>query len=202
MRTTLQHDRMIINLLVDAFQDNQRIQSILRIPNRKNLSAFFSYCYHYTKEVGHIYYSKEGNTAILYIQNSKKKALYFFHMWMMKLIVFSFNWSKLISTMRTNRVVNKIRANAAKQFGEHDFLYVWFMGGKNHNANNLSGMKGMLKVKDKILLESKKRNLPIYIETTIDRMVPIYESHGFKFYHKETIGDITIHFAKNNHHGK
>lgn len=201
METTLQYDRKIINLLVDAFQDNERIQSMLRIPNRKNFKALFSYCYHYTKEVGHVYYSKEGNTAILYVQNSKKKALYTFTLWMMKLIVFSFNWSKLVHTMRTNRIVKKVRANAAQKFGDKDFLYIWFMGGKN-TSNTISGMKGMLKVKNKILLESEKRNLPIYLETTLDRMVPLYENYGFEFYHKETVGDITIHFAKNNHHGK
>ena len=188
----IQYDRQIIDLLVDSFKSNRRILSMLRIPDRKNLRAFLSYCYHYTKEVGHIYYSAEGNTAILYIQNSRQKPMYYFTMWLMKLVVFSFNWSKLIYTIHTNRTVKKIRAAAAEKFGDKDFLYVWFMAGKNPKG----GMRGLLKVKDKILSESNKRKLPIYIETTVERLVPIYESAGFKFYHKHKLGDINIHFAK------
>lgn len=192
MMNAIQYDRQIIDLLVDSFKNNRRILSMLRIQDRKNLRAFLSYCYHYTKEVGHIYYSAEGNTAILYIQNSRQKPMYYFTMWLMKLVIFSFNWSKLISTIKTNKAVKKIRAAAAEKFGDSDFLYVWFMAGKNPKG----GMKGLLKVKDKILSESHKRKLPIYIETTVERLVPIYESAGFKFYHKHELGNINIHFAK------
>jgi len=198
MTTLIQLDRQIIDVLVEAFKDNMRIRAMLRIPNKENLKALFSYCYHYTKHVGHVYYCKEENTAALYFQNSKAKSINFYSLWMLKLIIFSFSWTSLVSTIRKNRIIKKIRKKASTKFGDDDFLYVWFMGGKSPNGN----MKGMLKVKESIIQESKKSKLPIYIETTIDRMVPIYENRGFEFYKTHKIGKTTIHFAKYNHHGK
>lgn len=197
MATSFINKQVIIELLVDSFKENTRITSLFRVADRGNLRAFFEYCYHYTKELGHIYYTKEGNTVIFYLQNSKTKRVFTLSIWLIFLVIFFFKWRNIYSTQRLQKQVKRIRENEAMRSNHADFIYVWFLGGKSGSAS----LRGLINSKRKLVQESKKRQLAVYMETTVERLVPIYKKAGFRVYHLEAKGSHKIWFLKMDNHG-
>ena len=78
---------------------------------------------------------------------------------------------KVIQTLKRESYLKKHRIEA-----KH--LYFWFLGVEK------GGGKAGFEMKDYLFLKSNKENLPIILETSVERNKIIYERYGFKVYHE------------------
>ncbi len=191
-------DQFIIRNLGKAFQHNDRIRSMVN----KNYPDFIggikliiSYCYLIVKKGGNIHISQDSSTFLLYDQKSKREMTLSDFFRSCYLVLFVIGLRKLPQILKRERLVNSVRGEMLKKLNHTDYLYVWFLAQKKE-VNNL---KGLIEAKRHIFELSKTTNLPVFMETTVGRLVPLYERMGFHFYWKsqDPASNGTIWFAHN-----
>ena len=62
--------------------------------------------------------------------------------------------------------------------GDRDYFYVWFLA----QIKEEKGLTELVEAKNYILSKAIEFNLPIYIETTEERLLLMYRRIGFVFY--------------------
>jgi len=190
-------DQQIILNLSNAFQNNKRMFAL--VGHRKNnfkkgLSVLMSYCYFMVKKIDGIFVSSNKSTYLLYYKKSKLHFNLFDRLHYVYMAIFVIGIKRLPNVYMREKLVNNIRQTAIKRNGDKDYWYIWFM------AQNIKekSINGLLEAKNKLLLLTENSNLPVYIETTEERLVPIYERVGFQFYTCKVIEntDLKIWFGR------
>lgn len=190
-------DKKAINTLCAAFHDNGRMHALIgkkRNDFSKGIKAVISYCYFMVKKIGGTFRSKDQSTFLLFYRKSEH---YFsFRDWLQYfyLAFFVIGVNRLGRVLKREKLIRKTRALQIEKYQDQDFLYVWFLAQKKE----YKGLDGLMEAKGYITSKGKKLNLPIYMETTEERLVPIYERFGFEFYdYKEDDSiDLKVWFAR------
>lgn len=190
--------QLVINMLIRSFQTSDRILSLSRSSHRKHLETFFNYTYVFARQIGHVFVSPSKNNVILYFQKSKKQHTILSLIALLRLILFGISWRKMLQIIKTQKTINSIRNTAAKTMGDSDYIYIWFLA----RGEKAGGFLELLEPMKHLKIQSKKLKLPLYLETTVPRMVPIYQKAGYQFYNSTTINDLTIWFGKNDNYEK
>lgn len=174
-------DIRIINLLAEAFKDNKRMSVLLGKRCNdfyKKIKIVIAYSYFMVKKIGGLFISKDKHTYLLYYKKSRfyfnlKDALNYLYL---AINVVGFKRLKKVY-LREHRV-KRIRQKEIQKRLDKDYLYVWFLA--QHTEHQ--GLKGLTEAKNYIIEQAKRLSLPIYMETTEERLVRLYERIGFKFY--------------------
>lgn len=190
-------DHEVVSQVAASFENNKRITQMVGSIEKSNQGAVFTlvaYAYLKVKKMGGIFTSSGNTSFIFFYRNSE-----FFQSWKdwmryLYLAVFVLDWSKVQGIIKREKAVKKIRTADQKKNGFKDFLYVWFLA----QARSYNSLDALMEVKRFIVGKSDYLNIPIYMETTETRLVPMYARMGFKFYdsYHETDADYTIYFAK------
>lgn len=184
-----------MTMLMGSFADSERILSILRSSKEQHLAQFFNYIYVLAEQVGKVVFNRQGTAVmLLFTQNNLKhnarsiRALIGF-------LLFGISWMRIMQTVRNNRQVKMVRRYHAKKMGDEDYIYVWFLAGKEEG-----NYKGLLEIVEILQEESCRLGLPVYIETAVQRMIPIYKRAGFRCYNERPVGEQIIWFGKMEGH--
>lgn len=174
-------DKKAINTLCAAFQDNNRMHALIGKKQNdfsKGIEAVISYCYFMVKKIGGIFRSKDQSTFLLFYRKSEHYFSFRDGLHYLYLAFFVIGVNRIGRVLKREKLIQKIRALQIQKHGDRDFLYVWFLAQKK----NYNGLDGLMEAKEYITSKGAKLNLPIYMETTEERLVPIYERFGFEFY--------------------
>ena len=188
----------ILDLLVASFADNSRLLTMLRSAQHKHLQVLFNYIYVMVEQCGQIFVSNAASTILLYFQHSKRRHSLKSGLALLRFVLLSLSWRNLLETIRVNKSIKKTRETYALSFGDQDYYYVWFLAGKESRRS----YSGLYEAMEHLKVESLFTGLPIYIETTVPRMISIYERAGFHFYAKEACGNQFVWFGKYAGHGQ
>ena len=60
-----------------------------------------------------------------------------------------------------------------------DYIYVWLLG----NNPEIKGLRGLAEIRNLLDEKSIEYNLPVLIETTVERNLKLYQYVGFRIYH-------------------
>lgn len=174
-------DKKAINTLCIAFQDNGRMHALIgkkRNDFSEGIKAVISYCYFMVKKIGGIFRSEDQSTFLLFYRKSEH---YFsFRDWLqyLHLAFFVIGVNRIGRVLKREKLIRKTRALQIQKHQDQDFLYVWFLAQKK----DYKGLDGLMEAKEYITSKGKKLKLPIYMETTEERLVAIYKRFGFEFY--------------------
>lgn len=174
-------DQETINELSVAFQDNNRMRVLIgeKCQNySRSIRMVISYCFFMVKKLGGIFTSKDKSTFLLFYRKSKYYSSIKDYLHYLYLAFFVVRIHRLVRIFKREKLIRKIRALQMRKRGDVDYLYVWFLA----QSKSYKKIDGLVEAKNYILYNSKKLNLPIYIETTEQRLVRIYERIGFRFY--------------------
>ncbi len=75
-----------------------------------------------------------------------------------------------------------------------DYIYVWVLGSVPNNKS----LKGLADIRDHLFGLSEKLQLPILIETTVEKVLKLYRYVGFEEYHMwyDEDADINVWFLE------
>lgn len=189
-------ERKIVQLVAESFTKNERILSIIREETGATLSKrihmLVAYAYLLVKRTDGVFGSKNETSFIFYYRNKQlnrscKDGLRYLY-----LAVFIIGMRKVIGIINREKKIKEIRLGDQKQSGHKDFLYVWFLA----QAKTYNALDSLMETKRFIMDKADYLNIPIYMETTEERLVPLYARMGFKFYDSHIESDYTIYFAK------
>lgn len=195
-------DQQIIKILCSAFEGNDRIRSLVKKDGRdfrKALNILIAYCYFMVKKLGGITTSADNDACLLYYINSKKYMNLRDYLHYIYLAIKVIGFSRLKKVYAREKFIKSIRRKDQIKNNCNDHIYVWFLAQKKSNKN----IKGLIELKRFITKKADELKLPIYMETTDQRLVPLYERMGFHFYdcQKDDLAKVNIWFGKYKNNG-
>ncbi len=161
-----------VQIIAETFDANPSVNIVIgeKGNRRKKISRLADYAFikAINRDGAYISNNKMG-TALCFKSNHGSSNLKEFLSEMR--FAFSIPIVKVFQTLKRESYIKKNRYK-----GEH--LYFWFLGVKK------GGGKAVFELKDHLFELSKKENLPILLETSVERNVVVYKRYGFKVYHE------------------
>ena len=132
------------------------------------------YAYNLVDRLDGIYLSEDKTTVLFYYLKSQYKRT------LLDYIRYGIMFSKAIRpsqffpTMRREKYIASLRPDY------EDYIYVWVLGSVPGNKS----LRGLADIRDHLFGLSEKLQLPILIETTVEKVRKLYHYVGFEEYHK------------------
>lgn len=190
------YDHQVIHTLCSAFGDNKRMKmligSVAIFPQR--LETVITYCFYLAKKIGGIVSSTCRNTYLIYYQKSQMYHSFGDSFRYLLVALFAIRLTRVWGVFQREQRVKTIRNREIAIQKESDYLYVWFLA----QRKSYNKLDGLVEVKTHLIKEAKRLMLPIYMETTEERLLPMYERAGFKFYNSVqlTQNGMTLWFGR------
>lgn len=177
----MKSDKEILQeILAGAFMESDRIKVILRKGKQeKRLKIMAAYGYDLCKDFDGIFLSEDKSTAILYWRKSQFKRS--FVIWMKYLSMFfrTVKMNKVFSTLKREKLVESHRLDIP------DYIYVWILG----SDPTTTSIRGLADVRDHLNELSRKYNVPVLMETTVEKLLRFYKYSGYEIY--DEVFDVT-----------
>ncbi|MCU4176216.1 GNAT family N-acetyltransferase [Carboxylicivirga sp. N1Y90] len=183
MREATNADKaLIINILTEAFENNKSVNYVVK--GKKGRIALMNYAFEVCHRWGKVYISdNEKAVALVLLPHLKKLSLYAIYLDIV-LAIKGIGISRITKVLKRENQIKKHHPNTP-------FVYFWFMAvDKNHQGLGL----GSHLLSEKIKAHS---DLPLYLETSTLRNLPLYERMGFNTYLTLDIGG-TVYMMRRN----
>lgn len=164
----------VVEMLSKAFLSNPRVLKTIKKGNtEKKLRIMTEYAYDLVVKYNGVFLSSDNSTAMLYYRKKEKKmSLYDFWRYI-RMFMLCIKPARALSIQKREQYIESLRPQGI------DYIYVWLLG----NNPEIRGLRGLAEVRDRLDEESIRHNLPILIETTVERNLKLYQYVGFEIYH-------------------
>ncbi|HEY0056940.1 MAG TPA: GNAT family N-acetyltransferase [Pedobacter sp.] len=180
MKKANYHDRnIIIDILYRSFLDNQSVNYICRQDEKKveRVKALMDYSFEICYKYGEVFLSDDLDACALVLYPDQKPTSFKTILLDLKLIL------NCIGVKNIKKALN--RESKIKTVQPKDpMYYLWFIGVEPEKQGSGIGTKFFTE----ILEHSKKRNRPIYLETSTLRNISWYKQFGFEIYSELDFG--------------
>lgn len=161
------------DIIVDAFEHNPSVLDAVKQDAKKDarLKKLAEYSFHFGERRNANYLTSDGNGIVIsYVEDMKRT--WRDHWADLKLIL-------QVSGLGKAHYLLKKEAYRAKVRPQEPFYYVWFVGIDSNHRGGACGRE----LKRHLFSEADRLQLPILLETTIEKNKRAYEYFGFKVYH-------------------
>ena len=185
-----QTDReIIISIVTRAFEQNPRAVAMMKKKNpARSVRLMTEYAYQLVDKFDGIYLSKDKTTVLFYYKKSQYKRGLIDYIRYGKMFMQAIRPSQLFPTLKREKYIVSLRPDYK------DYIYVWVLGSVPDNKS----LKGLSDIRDHLFGMSEKLQLPILIETTVEKVRKLYRYVGFEEYHKweDNEAGITVWFLE------
>lgn len=182
------HD-VIISILTAAFEQNPRFQAVIKKTNpTRSVRHMTEYAYHLIDRLDGIYLSEDKTTVLFYYIKRQYNRSLRDYLRYARMFLQAIRPSQYLPAIRREKQVARLRKDY------DDYIYVWVLGSVPNNKS----LRGLADIRDHLFGLSEKLQLPILIETTVEKVRKLYHYVGFEEYHKweDTEGGIDIWFLE------
>jgi hypothetical protein len=180
---------IIIGIVTNAFKQNPRAQAIIKQKNpTRSLRHMTEYAYSLVERMDGIYLSEDKTTVLFYYLKSQYNRTLVDYLRYGSMFMKAIKPSQLFPTLRREKHIASLRPDY------EDYIYVWVLGSIPNNKS----LKGLADVRDHLFGLSENLQLPILIETTVEKVLKLYRYVGFEEYHKwyDADADINVWFLE------
>ena len=171
-----QTDRdIVISIVTRAFEQNPRAMAMMKKQNpTRSVRLMTEYAYSLVEKYNGIYLSEDKTTVLFYYKKSQYKRGFIDYLRYGKMFMQAIRFSQLFPTLKREKYIASLRPDY------EDYIYVWVLGSVPNNKS----LKGLADIRDHLFEMSEKLQLPILIETTVEKVRKLYHYVGFEEYHK------------------
>ena len=180
---------IIIGIVTTAFEQNPRAQAIIKQKNpTRSIRHMTEYAYSLVERMDGIYLSEDKTTVLFYYLKSQYNRTLVDYLRYGSMFMKAIKPSQLFPTMRREKYIASLRPDYK------DHIYVWVLGSVPNNKS----LRGLADIRDHLFGLSEKLQLPILIETTVEKVLKLYRYVGFEEYHKwhDTDAGINVWFLE------
>lgn len=180
---------IIIDIITQAFTENPRTMAMAKKKDpERSVRIMAEYGYDLVGGLNGIYLSADKTTVIFYYKISEFKRGFIGSLKYARMFLRAIRPSQLFPTMKREKYIKSQRANF------DDYIYVWLLG----SVQSKTSIRGLVDINNHLIKRSKQYQLPILIETTIEKILKLYNYVGFENYHKwhDEAADIDVWFLK------
>lgn len=132
------------------------------------------YAYQLVRKFDGVYLSEDKTTVLFYYTESQYKRTLLDYLKYGIMFLRAIRPSQLIPTLKREKYIKSLRPDI------DDYIYVWVLG----SDPNTTSIRGLADIRDHLFGLSKKLDLPILIETTVEKVLKLYKYVGFEQYHQ------------------
>ncbi len=172
-KATWKERPLVVEIITHMFENNPGSVWILRkrVNRKRGIELLARYVFTKAYNRGGVYISNNNKGAALCYRYNNR-AYTFKEFWAHLLfIIFAASFKKGFDITRREAYREKQRPASG------DYLYFWFLGVMP------GGNKAVFELSWELFKESERTGLPIYLETTLERMMRVYERYDFEMYH-------------------
>lgn len=169
------HDKkeLIISILSESFESNLSVNYIAGASNGKSkrIKALMEYSFEICYLFGDVYMSEDGLACALVLYPDEKKTT------LKSVMLDIFLIFRCIGLLNIGKAISR-EQNIKKIQPKEPMTYLWFLG-VNPSSQHLGIGSKLLQ---EVILDSEKKKLPIYLETSTVKNLPWYKRFGFQIY--------------------
>ena len=172
-RADLSQKSLVADILSKAFDDNKSVNYVVKQDENRQgrIRGLMEYSYNVCDAFGDVWISEDAEACALVLHPDRKRSTLNSALWDVKLAL------SVIGLSRVGQVLT--RESKIKSFHPHEpFSYLWFIGVRPELQGSGKGSQLLRE----IIERSKQNNLPIYLETSVERNLPWYQNHGFEIF--------------------
>jgi len=146
------------------------------------------YAYSLVERIDGIYLSEDKTTVLFYYLKSQYNRTLVDYLRYGSMFMKAIKPSQLFPTMKREKYIASLRPSY------EDYIYVWVLA----SDPNTTSIRGLADIRDHLFGLSEKLQLPILIETTVEKVLKLYRYVGFEEYHKwyDADADINVWFLE------
>lgn len=191
-KATFEDREKVVKIITESFFNNPHMNCIIKNDNRKRqrLSLLAEYVFYSGWRRDGVYLTEDEQGFVIIHENKKVWPDQRELLLKLKLI---FKVFTLARTLKVARIESLIKANRCKR---PRFLYIWFLGVSDQSLGS-NNARDMMKF---VFDLSAEMQLPLFVETTLERNARIYSRFGFESYqilHEEK-ESLTVWFMQRN----
>jgi hypothetical protein len=182
------HD-IIISVVTRAFEENPRAQAMMKQGNAtRSVRLMTEYAYALVEKFDGIYLSEDKTTVLFYYRESQYRRGLVDYLRYGKMFAQAIRPSQLFPTLKREKYIKSLRPDYK------DYIYVWVLASVPENRS----VRGLIDIRDHLFGMSERLQLPILIETTVEKVLKLYKYVGFEIYHEwhDEAADITVWFLE------
>ena len=166
---------IVIGIVTNAFEQNPRAQAIMKQKNpTRSVRHMTEYAYSMVERMDGIYLSEDKTTVLFYYLKSQYNRTIVDYLRYGSMFLKAIKTSQLFPTLKREKYIASLRSPY------EDYIYVWVLGSIPNNRS----LRGLADIRDHLFGLSEKLQLPILIETTVEKVLKLYRYVGFEEYHK------------------
>ena len=166
---------IILEIISHAFVENPRTQAMMKKKDPvRSVRLMAEYAYDLITKFNGIYLSEDKSTVLFYYKNSEYRRSFVDYIKYARMFLRAIRPSQLLPTLKREKIIKDLRPDY------EDYIYVWLLG----SDQKTTSIKGLADIRDHLFGLSKELNLPILIETTVEKVIKLYRFVGFEEYHR------------------
>ena len=180
---------LIIEMVTEAFEQNPRAMAIIKKKNpARSVRLMTEYAYQLVEKFDGIYLSEDKTTVLFYYTKKNYRRSILDYLKYGQMFMKAIRPSQLFPTLKREKYIASLRPNY------DDYIYVWVLA----SDQSKTSIRGLADVRTHLFNMSENMQLPILIETTIEKILKLYKYGGFEIYHKwhDEEADISVWFLQ------
>ncbi|MHB1178809.1 MAG: GNAT family N-acetyltransferase [Daejeonella sp.] len=167
--------KLIVDILASSFESNQSVNYIVQQDEKllQRIRSLMDYSFEVCYAFGDVFLSDDKNACALVLFPQQKKTTLKSILLDIKLI---FNCVGITSIGKAMDRESKIKNLQPKE----NMYYLWFIGVDPKYQGSGIGTQLM----EEVIQDSKKKQLPVYLETSTIKNLPWYKKFGFEIYNE------------------
>jgi len=164
----------IISIVTNAFEQNPRAVAMMKKKNpTRSVRLMTEYAYGLVEKYNGIYLSEDKTTVLFYYLKSQYHRSFMDYVKYGIMFMRAIRPSQLFPTLKREKYIKSLRPDY------EDYIYVWVLG----SDPNTTSIRGLADIRDHLFGLSERLQLPILIETTVEKVLKLYKYVGFEKYH-------------------
>ena len=183
---------IMLDILAGAFLESDRLKAVLRKgKTEKRIKLMSAYAYDLSKKFNGAYLSKDKSTALIFWRTGEFKRSFLDYLKYLRLFLRTIQINKFFETLKREKFIENHRPKL------DDYVYVWILG----SDPDRTSIRGLADIRDVLFSVAKEHDIPILIETTVEKVLKLYKYVGFEVYDEffdETINGPVWFLKKGN----
>ena len=180
---------LIIEMVTEAFEQNPRAMTMIKKKNPvRSIRLMAEYAYHLIRKFDGIYLSEDKSTVLFYYTKKEYRRSLVDYLKYGQMFMKAIRPSQLLPTLKREKYIASLRPDY------EDYIYVWILA----SDQSKTSIRGLADINKHLYELSEHLQLPILIETTIEKLLRLYRYVGFEEYHKwhDDEADISVWFLQ------
>lgn len=180
---------LIIEMVTEAFKQNPRAMAMMKKKNpARSVRLMTEYAYQLVDKFDGIYLSEDKSTVLFYYTKKNYRRTFVDYLKYGQMFMKAIKPSQLFPTLKREKYIASLRP------GYEDYIYVWVLA----SDQSKTSIRGLADINDHLYKLSESLQLPILIETTIEKLLRFYKYVGFEIYNKwhDEEADISVWFLQ------